>query len=158
MQCFNELQMRGQAFRDDWCEVEPMYCCFFSRRISELASSLASHSRAVNSHTSISHPILTSSPVTATLQNCESSASRLAVPSRLQRSLLPSRTKKSAIPLIQNVPSLRARFGRYTLHASKPIRHLRTISDAFSLPPLVILHLCPTRHFLSVRSYAQKSA
>ena len=51
--CFykkNELQIRGQAFRDDWCEVEPIYCCFFSRRISELASSLAARSRA-NSRT-----------------------------------------------------------------------------------------------------------
>ena len=85
MKCLNELQIRGQAFRDDWCEVEPIYCCFFSRRISELASSLeAEQIRKLP----ISHPILTSSPVTAALQNCESSASRLAVPSRLQRSLL----------------------------------------------------------------------
>ena len=42
----------------------------------------------------ISHPILTSSPITAALQNCESSASRLAVPSRLQRSL--SRVEQSS--------------------------------------------------------------
>ena len=49
MKCLNELQIRSQAFRDDWCEVEPIYCCFFSRRISELASSLAADSRAANS-------------------------------------------------------------------------------------------------------------
>ena len=52
MKYLNELQIRGQAFRDDWCEVEPIYCCFFSRRISELASSLAAGSRAANSQTS----------------------------------------------------------------------------------------------------------
>ena len=46
------MQIRGQAFRDDWCEVEPIYCCFFARRIAELASSLAADSRAANSHTS----------------------------------------------------------------------------------------------------------
>ena len=38
------------AIRDDWCEIEPIYCCFFSRRISELARSLAARSRA-NSRT-----------------------------------------------------------------------------------------------------------
>ena len=56
MKCLNELQIRGQAFRYDWYEVEPI---FFSRRISELASSLAARSRA-NLHTSnptqYSHP------------------------------------------------------------------------------------------------------
>ena len=52
MKCLNELQIRGQAFRDDWCEVEPIYCCFFSRRISALASSLAADSRAANSQSS----------------------------------------------------------------------------------------------------------
>ena len=90
--CFykkNELQIRGQAFRDDWCEVEPICCCFLSRRISEVASSLAAEQIR---KLPISHPILTSSPVTAALQNCGSSASRLAVPSRLQKSLLPGRT------------------------------------------------------------------
>ena len=68
MKCFNELQMRGQAFGDDWCEVEPMYCCFFSRRISELASSLAADSRAANSQTSNLPPnphILTRHRITA---------------------------------------------------------------------------------------------
>ena len=40
----------------------------------------------------ITHPILTSSPGTATLQKCESSGSRLAVSSRLQKILLPSGT------------------------------------------------------------------
>ena len=52
MKCLNELKIRGQASRDDWCEVEPIYCCVFSRRISELASSLAADSRAANSQTS----------------------------------------------------------------------------------------------------------
>ena len=89
MKGLNELQLRGQAFRDDWCEVEPIHCCFFSRRISEPASSLAAEQIR---KLPISHPFLTSSPVTAAMQNCESSASRLAVPSRLQRSLLPSRS------------------------------------------------------------------
>ena len=58
MKCLNELQIRGQAFRDDWCEVEPIYCCFFSRRISELASSLAAESKFANfqSPTQSSHP------------------------------------------------------------------------------------------------------
>ena len=23
-----EFQIHGQAIRDDWCEVEPIYCCF----------------------------------------------------------------------------------------------------------------------------------
>ena len=59
---------------------------------------------------SISHPILTSSPGTAALENCESSALRLAVLSRLQRSHLPSRTiqpcpayapdKRSSVPAL----------------------------------------------------------
>ena len=52
MKCLNELQIRGRAFRDDWREVEPIYWCFFSRRISELASSLATDSRVANSQTS----------------------------------------------------------------------------------------------------------
>ena len=60
-----------------------------SRRISELASSLAAEKIR---KLPISHPIPTSSPVTAALQNCESPASRIAVPSRLQRNLLPGRT------------------------------------------------------------------
>ena len=29
MKCSNELQIRGQAFRDDWCDVEPIGCSFF---------------------------------------------------------------------------------------------------------------------------------
>ena len=33
--CLKVLQIRGQAFRDDWYEIEPIYCCFFSRRISQ---------------------------------------------------------------------------------------------------------------------------
>ena len=65
-----------------------VYFCFLSRRISEHASSLAAEQIR---KLPISHPIVTSSPVTAALPNCESSASRLAVPSRLQRSLFPSR-------------------------------------------------------------------
>ena len=36
---FNELQIRGQAIRDDWCVVEPIhYCCFLSHRISARCS------------------------------------------------------------------------------------------------------------------------
>ena len=73
-----ELQIRGQAFRDDWCEVEPIYCCFFSRRVSELARELT-RGRDQIRKLPISHPILTSSPGTAALRNCQSSASRLAV-------------------------------------------------------------------------------
>ena len=58
MKCVNELQIRGQAFGDDWCEVEPIYCCFFSRRISELASSLVAESKFANlqSPNQSSHP------------------------------------------------------------------------------------------------------
>ena len=117
MKCLNELHIRGQAFRDDWCEVEPIYCCFFSRRISELESSLAADSRAANSQTSNFPPnphILTRHRSTAELQNCESLASRLAVPSRLQRSLLPNdlamsrlRTREMIIsPCVGLTPSL----------------------------------------------------
>ena len=49
-------------------------------------------SRAQICRLPISHPILTSSPGTAELQKCESSGSRLAVSSPLQKSLLPSGT------------------------------------------------------------------
>ena len=58
MKWLNESQIRGQAFRDDWCEVEPIYSCFFSRRISELASSLEVESKFANfqSPTQSSHP------------------------------------------------------------------------------------------------------
>ena len=31
---FSELQIRGQAIRHDWCEVEPIYCCFSFHGIS----------------------------------------------------------------------------------------------------------------------------
>ena len=43
------MQIRGQPFGDDCCEVEPIHCCFLSHRISELARS--SQQRA-NSQTS----------------------------------------------------------------------------------------------------------
>ena len=33
MKCFYELQIRGQAFRDDWHEVERIFCCFLSHRL-----------------------------------------------------------------------------------------------------------------------------
>ena len=56
MTCLNELQIRGQAFRDDWCEVEPIYCCFFSRRISELASSQQRKFANFQSPSQSSHP------------------------------------------------------------------------------------------------------
>ena len=71
MKCLNELQIRGQAFRDDWCEIEPIYCCFFSRRFSELASSLAADSTAANWQTSNLPPnphILTRQRSTAELR------------------------------------------------------------------------------------------
>ena len=90
---FIELQIHGQAFRDDWCEVEPTYWLLLFEphlRAGELARSRQQNSKFVK--IPFSHPILTCSPVIAALQNCESSASRLAVPSRLQRSLLPIRT------------------------------------------------------------------
>ena len=64
----NELQrIRGQAVRGDWCEVEPIYCCFF------LAASQSWRARSQQTAEQqirkfpISHPILTSSPVTAAL-------------------------------------------------------------------------------------------
>ena len=32
------IVLRGNAIRDDWCEVEPIYCCFFSHRMSSTRS------------------------------------------------------------------------------------------------------------------------
>ena len=53
MKRLNELEIRGQAFWDEWCVVKPTYyCCFPSHRVSELASSLAADSRAANSQAS----------------------------------------------------------------------------------------------------------
>ena len=79
MKCLNELKIRGQASRDDWCEVEPIYCCVFSRRISELASSLAARSREQNSQASNLPPnphILTRHRSTAKLRVVGIEASR----------------------------------------------------------------------------------
>ena len=55
---FNELQNSCQTFRDDWCEVEPIYCYVFFRRISERASSLAAEGKFANiqSPTQSAHP------------------------------------------------------------------------------------------------------
>ena len=56
----NELHTRDQAFRDDWCKVEPMFCCFLSHRISA-----RSH---LNKFANFQPPpILTSTPVTAAM-------------------------------------------------------------------------------------------
>ena len=47
---FNELQIRGQAIRDDWCEVEPTYC-WFCLTASQLARSRAnSQFLSINKH------------------------------------------------------------------------------------------------------------
>ena len=59
------------GFRDDWCEVEPIYCCFFSRRISELASSLAAESKFAN----LQSPIQSSHPHPAP-QHCRTASRR----------------------------------------------------------------------------------
>ena len=45
MKCLNESQIRGQAIRHDWCEFEPIFCCFC------LTASQLARSRA-NSQTS----------------------------------------------------------------------------------------------------------
>ena len=42
---FVELQIRGQAIRDDWCQVEPSFCCSF---VSPHLSSLAANSQTSN--------------------------------------------------------------------------------------------------------------
>ena len=55
MICLNELQIRGQAFRDDWCEVEPIHCCFFSRRISQQRANSQTSSLPPNPHIRTRH-------------------------------------------------------------------------------------------------------
>ena len=88
MKGLNELQLRGQAFRDDWCEVEPIH--------GWRARSQQTAEQQVRKLPT-SRPVLTSSPVTRALQICESSASRRAVPNRLQRSPLLSRTIQACL-------------------------------------------------------------
>ena len=49
------MQIRGQAFRDDWCEVEPIHCCFFSRRISQQRANSQTSSLPPNPHIRTRH-------------------------------------------------------------------------------------------------------
>ena len=117
MKCLNELQIRCQAFRDDWCEVEPIYYrCFFSRRISELASSLAADTRSANSQSSILPPnphILTRHCSTAELRvvciETSRAESLTEEPSHESNNLAMSRlrTRETIISLCANLaPSL----------------------------------------------------
>ena len=77
MKCLNELQTRGQAFRED---------C--------LATSLAVDNGAANSQISslLPNPHLSRHRSTGELRVVGIETRDIAVPSRLQRSLVPSRT------------------------------------------------------------------
>ena len=55
MKCLNELQIRCQAFRGDWCEVEPIYFCFFSRRISQQRANSKTSNLPPNPHMRTRH-------------------------------------------------------------------------------------------------------
>ena len=53
MKCL--LRIRGQAFCDDWCEVEPICCCFFSRRISQPRANSKTFNLPPNPHIRTRH-------------------------------------------------------------------------------------------------------
>ena len=55
MKRLNELQIRCQAFRGDWCEVEPIYFCFFSRRISQQRANSKTSNLPPNPHMRTRH-------------------------------------------------------------------------------------------------------
>ena len=73
---FNQLQIRSQANRYDLCELEPTYILllFVSPHLSSLAAEKIRKLFFISP---------TSSPGTVALQNCRSSAWRLAVASRM---------------------------------------------------------------------------